>query len=168
MGLFGSKDWNVIAIIFEKHDLYRVNGNRGKGKEADAVRDGAKMHSRTIYWVVFDQKGGFLEADTGPGKDIIPPATLKRLIQEIPLNKTVRDILKTLEKGETAKSIESPGLARLSGQRDVSRCGPDESGGGDFRKRFNFAASSADSFSTLTSICIDFDNRMGFTKQDAS
>src|SRR4029078_3010118 len=63
MGFFSTKDWNVIAIIFEKHDLFRVNGNRGKGKDADAIRDGAKKHPRTMYWVVFDQKGGFLEGD---------------------------------------------------------------------------------------------------------
>ena len=107
MGWFGSKDWNVIAIIFEKHDLYRVNGNRAKGKDADAVRDGAKKHARTIYWVVFDQKGGFLEGDTGPGKDIIPAPVLKRLIQEIPTNKTVRDILLTLEKGPDDKASKA-------------------------------------------------------------
>lgn len=107
MAWFGSKDWNVIAIIFERHDLYRVNGNRGKGKDADAVRDGAKTHARTVYWVVFDQKGGFLEGDVGPGKDILPALTLKRLIQEIPTNKTVRDILKMLEKGETAKASKA-------------------------------------------------------------
>jgi len=107
MGFFSTKDWNVIAIIFEKHDLFRVNGNRGKGKDADAIRDGAKKHPRTMYWVVFDQKGGFLEGEVGPGKDIIAAATLKRLIQEIPMNKTVREILAMLEKGETPKASKA-------------------------------------------------------------
>ena len=38
-GLFGGKNWNVVGIIFERPDLYRVNGNRGKGGSAKTMRD---------------------------------------------------------------------------------------------------------------------------------
>ena len=107
MGLFGGKDWNIIAIIFERPDLFRVNGNRGKGKEADTMRDGAKNHARTIYWAVFNQKGGFVEGGPGAGQGSIPLASLKQLMKDIPMNRTVRDILAELEQGKTAKSSKA-------------------------------------------------------------
>ncbi|MDX1969773.1 MAG: hypothetical protein SFV23_21555 [Planctomycetaceae bacterium] len=100
MGLFGSKDWNVIAVIFERRDLYRVNGNRSKGGEATKARDGAKTHSRTIYWAVFDQKRSFVEGDTGPGASMVPQETVNRLKRELPTNMTVQNVLKILESGE--------------------------------------------------------------------
>ncbi|HVW02065.1 MAG TPA: hypothetical protein VHB77_17070 [Planctomycetaceae bacterium] len=107
MGLFGGKDWNIIAIIFERPDLFRVNGNRGKGKEADTMRDGAKNHNRTIYWAVFDQKGGFVEGDPGAGQGSIPLASLKQLMKDIPMNRTVRDMLAELEQGKTTKASKA-------------------------------------------------------------
>ena len=67
LGLFGGKDWNVVGIIFERPDLYRVNANRGKGGQATTIRDAVKGHDRTIVWAVFDQKGGLLECQPGPG-----------------------------------------------------------------------------------------------------
>ena len=104
MGLFGSKDWNVIAVIFEKADLYRVNGNRAKGGEATTVRDNVKKHPRTIFWAVFDQKGGFLEGAAGSGQTSIPASVLSRLIREMPTNQSVRQILSMLEKGPETKA----------------------------------------------------------------
>lgn len=105
MGLFGfgGKDWNVIAIMFEKHDLYRVNGNRGKGAEAVTIRENAKKHPRTIFWAVFDQKGAFLEGEPGPGKESLPPPVLGKLIRELHTNATIRQVLTALEKGESDK-----------------------------------------------------------------
>jgi len=103
MGLFSRKDWNVIAVIFERHDLFRVNGNRAQGKQAEAVRDGAKRHERTLYWAVFDQKGALLEGAPGPGSQGINTGVLKRLISELPKLKTVLNVLSTLEKGEQTK-----------------------------------------------------------------
>lgn len=100
MSWFGSKDWNVIAVIFETKDLYRVNGNRGKGGDAVKARDGAKQHARTLYWAVFDQKRGFLEGDFGPGQSLVPPATVQRLKREFVSNPTVQQILGILEKGD--------------------------------------------------------------------
>lgn len=100
MGLFSKKDWNVVAIIFERHDLFRINGNRAQGKHADAVRDGAKKHQRTIYWAVFDQKRAFIEGAPGPGSQSINASVLKTLIRELPKLTTVQDVLKTLETGE--------------------------------------------------------------------
>ncbi len=61
MAWFGGKDWNIIAVIFERPDLYRVNGQRGRGGDATTVRDAVKKHPRTIFWGVFDQKGAYLE-----------------------------------------------------------------------------------------------------------
>jgi hypothetical protein len=103
MGFFSTKDWNIIAIIFERPDLYRVNGNRGKGKEATTMRDGAVQHARTLYCAVFDQKGAFLEGVPGAGKDTIAAPVLKKLIQDLPTNKTVLSVLSALEKGESTK-----------------------------------------------------------------
>lgn len=102
MGWFGGKDWNVIAIIFEKRDLYRVNGNRSKGSDATKARDGAKTHPRTIFWAVFDQKRSFVEGEPGPGSHLIPDAVVQRLKRELPTNPTVMQILGMLEKGEMA------------------------------------------------------------------
>ncbi len=107
MGLFGSKDWNVIGIIFEKPDLYRVNGNRGKGGDATTIRDNVKNHPRTIYWAVFNQKGAFLEGGPGKGATSIPAVAVTRLVREIPMNPTLRQILEQLEKGELDKASKA-------------------------------------------------------------
>lgn len=107
MGLFGSsKDWNIVAVVYERDQLYRVNGNRAQGKMAVKSRDGAKNYSRTIYWAVFDQKGSFLEGDPGPGMHLIPPDTLARLMREIPTNKTVLEVLRILETKEHEKAAK--------------------------------------------------------------
>lgn len=100
---FGGKDWNIVAILFEKADLYRVNGNRGKGNEAVTIRDNCRKHPRTIFCAVFDQKGAFLEGQPGPGKDSIPPTVLSKLIRELHTNPSIRQVLGSLEKGETDK-----------------------------------------------------------------
>jgi len=103
MGLFGSKDWNVIGVIFERTDLYRINGNRGKGRDATTIRDNVKKHDRTIYWAVYNQKGALLEGEPGPGASIIPVTILQKLIRELHTNQTIRQILASLEKGESDK-----------------------------------------------------------------
>lgn len=99
MGWFGGKDWNVIAVIFEKKDSYRVNGNRAKGNEAVKARDGAKTHARTIFYAVFDQKRAFLEGDFGRGVENIPRDAAEKLKRELPKNETVQNILRILESG---------------------------------------------------------------------
>jgi hypothetical protein len=96
-GWFASKDWNVVAIMFERHDLYRINGNRGQGKTAETMKRGAAGHNRTILWAVFDQKGALVESGPGAGKDIVPLSVLKRLTTEIVTNRSVRDVLRMLE-----------------------------------------------------------------------
>ncbi len=103
MGLFNRKDWNVLAVIFERQDLYQVSGQRAKGKDADKARDGAKGHPRTIYWAVFDQKGSLVEGAPGPGANNIPVEALKRMDREIRTNRSVLDILKSLETGAAEK-----------------------------------------------------------------
>lgn len=100
MGLFGGKDWNIIAVIFERKDLYRVNGNRVKGGKATESRDGAKNHARTIFWAVFDQKRAFLEGEPGKGAEMISPQTVQKLKRELPTLGTVQEILKILESGK--------------------------------------------------------------------
>ena len=49
MAFLLGKDWNVIAVTFRPH-LYRVNGNRTKGQDANKIRENVKRHARTIYW----------------------------------------------------------------------------------------------------------------------
>jgi len=109
MGLFSTRDWNVIAIIFESKAMYRVNGNRSKGGAAIKTRDGAKTHARTIFWAVFDQKRAFLEGDAGPGANIVSPEIVQRLKRELPTNQTVVNILKLLETGQTAMAAKPLG-----------------------------------------------------------
>lgn len=103
MGLFNRKDWNLIAVIFERADMFQVNGQRVKGSAADKARDGAKSHSRTILWAVFDQKGVYLSGGPGKGADHVTPDTVRRLERELRYNRTVLDILKSLETGESDK-----------------------------------------------------------------
>jgi hypothetical protein len=107
MGWFG-KDWNVIAIIFETRELYRVNGQRGKGGDATKCRDGAKTHDRTIYWAVFDQKRKFVEDGMGNGARLLPNDVILKLKKEFSTNASVTSVLSVLERGEKTK--ESKGL----------------------------------------------------------
>jgi hypothetical protein len=100
MGFFTRNDWNVIAVIYERKDMYRVNGNRGKGSDATKARDGAKTHPRTIFYAVFDQKRGFLEGDFGRGQTLIPPPVSARLKREILTLMTVQTVLSLLEAGD--------------------------------------------------------------------
>ena len=104
MGLFSRKDWNVIAVIYQRSDLYSVSGQRVKGGDATKARDGAKTLSRTVYWAVFNQKGAFLEGGPGPaGSREVPGDVLKRLERELPTARTVQEILKALETGQSDK-----------------------------------------------------------------
>lgn len=117
MGLFSKKDWNVIAVIFETKSIYRVNGNRGRGSAATAIRAGAQTHDRTVFWAVFDQNRQFLEGNPGPGRHLIPAAALSRLIREFPTIKTVRDVLSALESGavdKVSRQLEWNGLPGTS------------------------------------------------------
>ena len=104
MGWFGGKDWNVIAIIFESREMYRVNGQRGKGSDATKCRDGAKNHDRTIYWAAFDQKRAFVEGGGGKGERLISPDIVARLKKEFSMNATVTSVMGVLERGESKMS----------------------------------------------------------------
>ena len=103
MGLFGGKDWNIIAIIFESRVMYRVNGQRGKGSDATKCRDGAKNHDRTIYWAVFNQKRGFVEGGGGNGEKMVTGEIIAKIKKEFVTNPTVTGILGMLERGELTK-----------------------------------------------------------------
>lgn len=96
-GIFGGKDWNVIAVIFERRDLYQVSGQRAKGSAAEKAREGAKAHPRCIYWAVFNQKGSFQAGGPGAGSLQVPGEVIKKLERELPTNRTVLDVLKGLE-----------------------------------------------------------------------
>ena len=102
-GLFGGKDWNIIAVIFERRDLYQISGQRVKGGTAEKARDGAKRHSRTVYYAVFDQKGKHLEGGVGGGEQNVPADVLKKLAKELARNRTVQEVLKALETKQTDK-----------------------------------------------------------------
>ena len=102
MGLFGGKDWNVIAVIFERRDLYQISGQRVKGKAAEKARDGAKGHARTVYWAVFNQKGSYLEGGVGAGAINVPSEVIKKLSGELAKNRSVLDVLRALETKESS------------------------------------------------------------------
>ncbi len=70
MGLFSRKDWNVLAVIFERADLYTVAGQRAKGGDADKARDGVKGHKRAVFWAVFDQSGHFSRGGRGVARSM--------------------------------------------------------------------------------------------------
>ncbi len=106
MSWFGTKDWNVIAIIFEHRELYRVNGNRSKGGAAVKSRDGAKNHERTIFWAVFDQKRAFVEGEPGKGQTSVAPEIVQKLRKELSTNMTVQQVLGVLERGELAMAAK--------------------------------------------------------------
>jgi hypothetical protein len=106
MGFFSSKDWNVVAIIFERREMYRVNGQRCKGGDATKVRDNVKTFERTIFWAVFDQKRSFLEGAAGPGEKMVTAEIVQRLKRELPTNPTVQQILGLLEKGPLDKAAK--------------------------------------------------------------
>ena len=117
MGLFNRKDWNVIAIMFETKAQFQVNGNRGKGSAAETMRDNVKRHPRTVFWAVFDQKGSVLEAQPGPGREIIHKDVLKRLERELPRIKAVRTVLTKLESGDVDKIAMALNVAALAPPR---------------------------------------------------
>jgi len=109
MGLFSRKDWNVIAVIFQKKDVYLVNGNRAKGSKATSTLDGAKAHDRTIYWAVFDQKRSLIESEIGPARNLVPAGAIKQLIKVLHTNPTIQQVLSELESGgdkQVAKAME--------------------------------------------------------------
>ena len=105
MGLFGSgKDWNVIAVMFEKKGHFQINGNRAKGPNAEKVRDAAKRHSRAVFWAVFNQKRAFVEGGPGAGKEYVPLEVLQHIERHLAKAKGVAQILTMLEKGQTDKA----------------------------------------------------------------
>ncbi len=103
MSLFNRKDWNVVAVIYERQDLYQISGQRAKGAAADKARDGAKGHPRTIYWAAFDQKGALIEGGPGPGANNVPADALKRMDREIRTNRSVLGVLRALETRESER-----------------------------------------------------------------
>lgn len=103
MGLLG-KDWNVVAITFERADLYRVNGNRAKGQLANRIRDNVKRHARTIHWAVFDQKGKLLESDAGPGVTLVGAGASEKLAALIAAHESVQAVLEALHNGPSDKA----------------------------------------------------------------
>ena len=106
MGWFQRNDWNVIAVIFEKKDLFRINGNRTKGSAAKTTRDGAIHHNRTIYWAVFDQNRAFIEGGEGAGKSLVSPRTINELKKVLPTNQTIQYVLSVLESGKSDKAAK--------------------------------------------------------------
>ncbi|HUY88092.1 MAG TPA: hypothetical protein VMV10_05130 [Pirellulales bacterium] len=106
MSFLLGKDWNVLTITFERANLFRINGNRTKGRDANKIRDNAKRHARTIYWAVFNQKGKLLDSGPGPYGTTIPAATLERISRELSKNASVLNVLEQLQKGESDKAAK--------------------------------------------------------------
>jgi hypothetical protein len=105
MGLFGgSKDWNVIGVLFEKKGHVQINGNRAKGANAEKVRDAVKRHSRSVFWAVFNQKRTFVEGGAGAGKEFVPLEVFQYIERNLAKAKGVAQILTMLEQGKTDKA----------------------------------------------------------------
>ena len=102
-GFLSGKDWNVLAVIFERPDLFTVSGQRVKGGAAEKARDGAQGHARTVFWAVFDQKGKFLEGAPGQGATNVPNEIVKKLERDLRTNRTIQEVLKALETAATDK-----------------------------------------------------------------
>jgi hypothetical protein len=92
-------DWLVLAVTLERPDLYRINGNRGKGRAAATIRDNAKRHARTIVWGVFDTKGKLIEKDVGPGAESLPKPVVSKLVEQFTNLETVKTVLELLAGG---------------------------------------------------------------------
>lgn len=103
---FDTKDWNVIAIIFERREMYRVNGQRCKGGNATKARDSVKSFERTIFWAVFDQKRAFIEGESGRGERMVTTEIVQRLKRELPTNQSVLQVLGLLERAELDKAAK--------------------------------------------------------------
>ena len=112
MAFLLGKDWNVLTITFERADLFRINGNRTKGRDANKIKDNAKRHARTIFWAVFNQKGKVIESGPGVYGANIPAAKLELVTREVlGDNESVRNVLEQLQTGESdkaAKILELP------------------------------------------------------------
>ena len=106
MWLFGGKDWNIVGIMFEKSDLYTINANRVKGKNAEAVKTKVKAHERTILCVVYDQKGAILDSLHGRGVNNIPAEVVRELEKVLHTNHSIREVLKMLEEGKTNRAAQ--------------------------------------------------------------
>ena len=106
MAFLLGKDWNVLTITFERADLFRINGNRTKGRDANKIRDNAKRHARTIYWAVYNQKGKLLESGPGAYSANIPAAALEQVSRELLTSESVKGVLEQLQKGESDKAAK--------------------------------------------------------------
>lgn len=106
MAFLLGKDWNVLTITFERADLFRINGNRTKGRDANKIRDNAKRHARTIYWAVYNQKGKLLESGPGAYSANIPAAVLEQVSRELLTSESVKSVLEQLQKGESDKAAK--------------------------------------------------------------
>jgi hypothetical protein len=104
MGFLSGKDWNVVAITFERADLYRINGNRAKGQMASKIRDNVKRHARTIHWAIFDQKGKLLESDAGPGVTLVGTGASEKLAAALVANESIQAVLEALHSGPSDKA----------------------------------------------------------------
>ena len=125
MAFLLGKDWNVIAVTFERTDLYRVNGNRTKGQDANKIRENVKRHARTIYWAVYDQRGKMLEGSPGPYAALLPVPTMEKLVKDLPTNETLLHVLELLGKGGNDKAAkvlewEPPAVAVKAKEPDAS------------------------------------------------
>jgi len=102
MGWFGSKDWNVVAVIFERSDLYRVKRQPGQGRgRHDHSRRGQK-HPRTISGRCSTRrertwKGGRRRLQVDPARRTAAPRPRSRR------QSFRREVLATLESGKEDK-----------------------------------------------------------------
>jgi hypothetical protein len=102
MGLFGfgGKETNLVVVMYEGPSRLRLNGNRKKGKEADAAKKGAAAHDRTVCWIEFSQGGMRVDEGKGPAAAKVGEDEVKRLLKELPLTTACKEMLRELEGGQ--------------------------------------------------------------------
>ena len=98
---FGKKaDSNIVVVMFEGPNRLRLNGNRKKGKEADAAKKGAAAHERTVCWIEFSQGGMRLDQGKGPAVVKLGDSEVDRMLKELPFNSVCKEMLRELEGGQ--------------------------------------------------------------------
>ena len=97
---FGSKESNIVVVIYEGPNRLRLNGNRKKGRDIEAAKKGAAAHDRTVCWVEFSQGGMRLDQGKGPAAAKVGDAEADRLLRELPLNSVCKGMLRELEGGQ--------------------------------------------------------------------
>src|SRR5262245_23663521 len=98
---FGKRvDSNIVVVMYEGPNRLRLNGNRKKGKEAKAAKQGGSTHQHTVCWIEFSQGGMRLDQGKGPAAAKLGDSEVDRMLKDLPLNSVCKEMLHELEGGQ--------------------------------------------------------------------